>query len=446
MATLRETLKNNPYKEQFIFIINYFNNTQAAERNPFEALLVATILAQRLGNWNGGGLEGPNPGPTTACIDENGKPYVLEGWGPCPDKKPNSTSRANYTFIDSIVSAAELVRAPNPYTSAVKNFEQMMSGITMNQVNNYAYFMQGIDEYYKNVSFISYFTNDYFDGFYFNTISRLIGGDVRPGYNGTGLLTETIAEGSASTPEISKINFKRAIASDLNGKYFTMSDGVTGGGDKYLFYYEYNGEVFDPANFGVPFSFAFPIKLAGGCPPPAPANTTPPCPEPSNAYVKEATDAVILSTTIWIISSEGDLYTQYTAVANKVSDNIDGQTANYGPGNQLETLVAPDGTVYPGTFESDSDWAFAYNTIVVPGELAKGNRIAYVKPVFRKGYPECPCPAGDNDCFGPPCPGDGDTGSLMLRTTYNPIVAFNIPKSTFAARSEDKARCVDCLI
>jgi hypothetical protein len=211
ITNLNIKLQSNPHASAIISIIKYLNdpNIRETDSGPFQALAVARILTERSLNWNGGSsLRGNGFNATTACTDgcDPKGGYCIDGWGPCPSPAPCpgedtcGPSVRGASAVNAIRALAVDSGLEDPYTPQVTAFLSYMEGIDMSAINAYVFFQQIVDEFYRNVSFISFFTRQLKEGFYADGITQLIGGNFRSGFRPTGLTVETVSDGEAGVP------------------------------------------------------------------------------------------------------------------------------------------------------------------------------------------------------------------------------------------------------
>jgi hypothetical protein len=237
---LNTRLRNNPHAAAIISIITHLNAPYIRETiaGPFQALAVARILAERSLNWNNGpSLRAAGFTATTACVDgcDPKGGFCISGWGPCPSPAPCpgqdtcGPSVTGASAINAITALAVDSGLEDPYTPPVTAFLSYMEGINMSAVNAYVFFQQIVDEFYKNVSFISFFTNRLKEGLYADGITQLIGGNFRFGFRPTGLTIETVSDGSPGDKAYTDIFIgETGNPGDVAGPapYFTIFDSV----------------------------------------------------------------------------------------------------------------------------------------------------------------------------------------------------------------------------
>ena len=238
----------------------------------------------------------------------------------------------------------------------------------------------------------------------------------------------TYADGTSSVAhkEMVEIDYSNSIVMRLPGTFFKLGNLA----DDNLFYYETPQFPIDPSTLGITYDNAFPIiinKNAGPCnqgsgsgPISCPPHAT--CIDGeciyNAAYVEEKTNAVIMATGLYTLTKPicacscadpgcvaGSNCTgctnTFTTVALGNSIDPTPGTASIGDFYTETQLIASDGTVYPGTYESDTAYINAWNKILVPGQLAKGINESYLKGVQTLRCLACidaPCPIPCLDC------------------------------------------------
>jgi len=205
ITNLNVLLKDNQFGNIIRPLIEHAHDPNLREISPFVLLAAARLITERSLSWGNGGMDINKREPTTACVDDCGKGYVLQGWGPCPKSAPCAdTSRINiFPGGDASTSIKELARAVkvgDPYTPYVTTFKEQLNGIDTSAVNAYVDWEFMKDVFFANVDFISYFTTTYFDGKYADSIMTLIGGSFRDGFRESGIDVIAVGDGGAGTP------------------------------------------------------------------------------------------------------------------------------------------------------------------------------------------------------------------------------------------------------
>ena len=205
ITNLNVLLKDNQFGNIIRPLIEHAHDPNLREISPFVLLAAARLITERSLSWGNGGMDINEREPTTACVDDCGKGYVLQGWGPCPKSAPCAdTSRINiFPGGDASTSIKELARAVkvgDPYTPYVTTFKEQLNGIDTSAVNAYVDWEFMKDVFFANVDFISYFTTTYFDGKYADSIMTLIGGSFRDGFRESGIDVIAVGDGGAGTP------------------------------------------------------------------------------------------------------------------------------------------------------------------------------------------------------------------------------------------------------
>ena len=266
-------------------------------------------------------------------------------------------------------------------------------------------------------------------------------------------------DGTPAIPGIgeeTKINFANAVSSNLVGQWFKMFGAADLG---VLFYYQTAAELIDPATLGTTYTTAVAIDLPQWCLPDGP------CPDDAEA-IQSITIETILATGLFACCPrpEGGCWVRngnnggnsetwvtpcptsitFTALAPGDFDNAEGGTSAIGSMYQVNDVIAPDGTNF-GTAIDDDEFAYIWNTKVVPYVNSLGQKIHYLKPVPTQGPYQCYCCLQRLDCVCPAgseitlidCPFEqaatDRVGSLMLQTNYLSVTSalpFNAPSST----------------
>lgn len=261
ITNLRVLLKNNPYGEYIIPVIEYLNDPSRLRSggrkrtmgwtnpylvNPFEALVVAAVLKNRLESWNGGytPIQGINydvcccPSTTTSgnncswCKNHTG---AASSCCPvCPDSGGASTARTSQTLPGSqvITEFAAYAGMANPFTPMIKSFEVNIGGMNMDLANSYIFFQQIIDVFYANVDFLNFFMVEFVDGFYGSFVNVLLGADYRMGYRSSGIDVRTVRDGSATPEELPKTVITSGgltpdVSPGTEAPYFTVYGTLT---------------------------------------------------------------------------------------------------------------------------------------------------------------------------------------------------------------------------
>lgn len=213
ITNLNVKLQNNPYAGYILPVIAYFNDPTLRTINPFEAVAVANILNNRVRNWNNGGSSQPvyGIGVDKCCcpaLTTSGRDCTWCARNPattgtccptCEDEPALSAARLGSPPQFSVPEFLELASADqnldSPYTPVVRKFETELDGMIMDQTNSWIFMQQMIDVFYENVDVTSPFRIVY-GGEYLDVINFIIGGDVRDGFEETGLVVSTISDGA----------------------------------------------------------------------------------------------------------------------------------------------------------------------------------------------------------------------------------------------------------
>ena len=242
MATLRETLGNNPYAGYIIPVIEYFNNPNNRPFNPVSAVAVASILTNRSLNWNGG----PEPpvqgiGKDICCCPENTQSGSNCSWcarnpattgsccKPCSDNGSSTAKASPAEPVETLlINLAAEVQLGNPWVPVVRKFEREIYALDASQPNSWIFFQQIIEIFYANVTFLSYFASGYLNGIFGDVVNSICGGTFQNGVNTSGLIVTTLADGSSSpaTPGSTKVTFNSTDPGDENSYYIIYTDAT----------------------------------------------------------------------------------------------------------------------------------------------------------------------------------------------------------------------------
>lgn len=243
MANVYNILINNPYREIVIETIQYFNAPNKRPVNPFEKLMIASLFVHRSidwlqeeGDWISKKLmcECPNDygGVTVAPC-----PFHCEG-DPLPCHRivnPIGPIKEDTLASEFLVMMANNVGLPNPLTVHVIYINDQLNNIRTNGVNDYTYFQQAVDTVFANIDFISYFTNEYYNGKYANTFLAMFSGNYQKGVYTNGLLVNTITEGTpVATKAVTTITTDTVVPETDQSTWFEVYSDNTNKWDVWL--------------------------------------------------------------------------------------------------------------------------------------------------------------------------------------------------------------------
>jgi len=242
MATVSEILATNPHKDAFGSIIQHLN----ASQNPFESALAANFIYTRLTYWGSGSMP-IEPPPDFSAPSGVGSVINSVNYQTSPEV---ARSVIKIAAADAGVDAAE--------TTALVAFRRYLDGISMNTSNAWVDFNQAINVFYEIIDPITYFMVDYSLGAYADQFLAMMGLYKRKGSAGNGVKVSTLREGDLTTSikELTKIDFRSVIVSELTGRWFALYDQLN---QMRVFYFNIDGVGPAP---GVPGSFSeTPIAL-----------------------------------------------------------------------------------------------------------------------------------------------------------------------------------------
>lgn len=232
MPTLQETLASNPNAGFIIPVIDYFNQPAVRDRNPFEALAIASILRNRELYWNNGNPPSGEKASYRWCCNSRCCRYI-KITNPCPnplcgdDVDTSDLRTGGITLHDLLVNAAAESRLGSPWTPIVRTFEQQLAGMSMNASNDWIFFQQMVDAFYDNVDFIpALFQTS--SGDYTSLYATILDGDFRPGTTIDGITVRKTADGAdGSTKAVVTVTADLVLAPADDQKYWTMFSDAT---------------------------------------------------------------------------------------------------------------------------------------------------------------------------------------------------------------------------
>jgi len=261
ITNLRILLKNNPYAGYIIPLIEHLNDptrlrtggrTRAANWinpnlvNPFEALVAAAILKNRLENWNGGYTPLESQNYDVCCCPSTTNSGNNCGWcknhvgsassccPKCPSDGGSATARTSppTPAKQILTDFAAFANMPNPFTPTLSAFELQIGGMNMDLPNSYVFFNQMVDVFYANVDFLNFFSVTYNEGYYGSFVETLLGGTYRTGYRVSGLDVRTVRDGSAvpekfATTVITSGGLTPDVSPGTEAPYFTVYGTLT---------------------------------------------------------------------------------------------------------------------------------------------------------------------------------------------------------------------------
>lgn len=389
MATLRETLRSNPYADIFVPLIENFQSANAA---PHVKLGAALMINKALETFPAIDVEDANYPVIGGLIDPSGPSGIPAPVDPCLVASGGSGVGGGVLAALGLCGSGIIAPPTANYTDAsyLKTLKRQLSSVDATISNAWSYFNQAVDTFYGNVDVLDYFMS-FEKGAYRSLYLNALSIGVLDGTQFDGIIFEVTQQGTGALPQIFTLDFNKAILDNLAGRYFVAYKDVNRKG----FWFEVDGNGTEPVIAGVVSSHKIVIDTSL-----------------SNNLNVLALDTVLKAEIVADSRQVGGGILQYTYGSVGEIGDVEPGTAGVGATAAIEDLVASDDTILETGIVTDEAFQDAYNGKLVPYEKSLGNTIPYVKSLSVISEGDC-CKSFPRTC----CP----KGGLFLFTTRNAV-------------------------
>jgi len=179
MTQSKESFRSNIYSSIIIPLVDTLNMPNTRAVNPHVKFAIANLLIATTQRWGIRYMQSPTPG----LVD-----------------RLNPEANDVVTYESNIIGGALSDRVGNPYTSLVEGLRMKLDAKPTSTVNAWVDWMNALDYFFENVTYVDYFLYDYKAGAFKDFYLNASGTAFHKSAFVTGLLFDYIADGQGSVP------------------------------------------------------------------------------------------------------------------------------------------------------------------------------------------------------------------------------------------------------